>query len=79
MGRCSALHHQISARVRTAIESSGLSWVQVSHTTGIPRETLRRRLVDLSSFTVDELETVAVSLGLPFDAFVDPSHWAEVA
>lgn len=75
MGRTGAVSHLIAARVRQAIEDAGESWAGAADRTGIPRETLRRRLNDIHPFTIDELEIVAVGLGLEPDAFTDKSRW----
>lgn len=79
MGRTGALSHLIAARVRTAIDQSGTSWAQAADMTNIPRETLRRKLIDAHSFTIDDLEDVAVGLGLAPDHFIDSAVWTEAS
>lgn len=79
MGRTPILRSLVSARVRTAIDRAGQSQVGVSELTGIPRETLRRRLLDINPFTIDELEQIAEALGLAPDAFLDSRRWQEAS
>jgi transcriptional regulator with XRE-family HTH domain len=69
------LSHLITARVRSAIEASGESLTRAAALSGVPRETLRRKLEDRHPFTIDELEDVAVGLGKAPDFFVNPRPW----
>lgn len=74
------LRRQISARVQAAIDESEYSKTRVAELTGIPRETLNRRLDNVGpSFNVDELEDIARVLGLPYDAFLDAAQWPEAS
>jgi cyanate lyase len=79
MGRSPALRRQVSASVRAAIKHKDISWKQLADETGIPRETLRRRLHDINPFTVDELESIALCLGLERDAFVNLNRLREAS
>jgi len=45
--------------IERAREAAGLSILALSEATGIPRTTLKRKLGNLSAFTVGELETIA--------------------
>ncbi|MBF6187593.1 helix-turn-helix domain-containing protein [Nocardia farcinica] len=72
MERLTGKSKRVAARVRAAIEESGLSERQVAEITGIARETLRRRLVGKTAFTIDELEAIAHELGKgDYTVFVD--------
>ncbi|MFC8531861.1 helix-turn-helix domain-containing protein [Nocardia sp. NPDC057227] len=70
MAQLTPRSRQVSARVEAAIKSSPLSQTAVADITGIPRETLRRRVRGISAFTVDELESIARVLEVdPDDLF----------
>lgn len=70
MGRSPAIRHQISALVRQVLEDKEITWITISERTGIPRETLRRRLTDHNPFTVEELQLIAESLDLAPNYFL---------
>lgn len=55
---------QIAEAVRELMEAQGVSQLRLSELTGIPRATLIRRLNGQNSFTVSELASVAVNLGV---------------
>lgn len=69
MGRLTGTPQRVAARVNAAIERSDLSKSDVSDITGIPRETLRRRLAGINAFDVDELERIAQALGMDWVQF----------
>ena len=48
---------------------SGITTLQLSDLTGIPRTTLRRRLAAPGTFTIDELATICDALNIPDTAF----------
>lgn len=79
MGSTNELARQVAARVRAAIETSEYSSRHVADLTGIPRETLRRRLNDLQPFSIDEIELVARCLGIDPDAFLESARWTEAS
>lgn len=59
------LDHEVSYRVKAAIESAGISIRKLAHKSRITRTTLRRRLKAPSKFTVREIDNVAGVLDVP--------------
>lgn len=53
----------LAAAIRHEMRAAGLSVLKVSEETGIPRVTLRRRLVTNRGFTVEEVGAIAELLG----------------
>jgi transcriptional regulator with XRE-family HTH domain len=62
MGRTTT-DEAVVATVRAAMGEHQVSELGLSGSSGIPRETLRRRLSGATSFTVTELERIALALG----------------
>ena len=58
---------RVAAGVVRVMQEKGLSEVQVSERSGIPRTTLKRRLAGHSAFNVAELAAVATVLEVDFD------------
>lgn len=79
MGGSTAWSQNIAARVNTTIEDSGLSVREVADQSGIARETLRRRLANLTPFTVDELEAIAEVLDADSDTFLNSDYWSQAS
>ena len=55
---------QIARSVGAAIEQAGRTSTSVADAIGIPRSTLRRRLIGATPFTVAEIEMVAIHLDM---------------
>jgi len=55
---------QITARIIALRMAAGLSESRLADDSAIPRTTFKRRMVDPSSFTLAELESVAGVLGV---------------
>lgn len=53
----------LAARVRRSVEATGLSDSQLSRTTNIPRETLRRKLAGAGEFSTSQLHALAEATG----------------
>ncbi|MEV0357167.1 helix-turn-helix transcriptional regulator [Nocardia sp. NPDC050697] len=71
MERLTDRSRRVRARVEAAIEGSSVSQTAVADITGIPRETLRRRLRGATAFTVDEVELIARALEVDFFDLMD--------
>lgn len=56
---------RVSVRVREAFEASGATLNGLATATGIPRNTLRRRIDGHQAFTVDQLASLSQALGVP--------------
>lgn len=54
----------VAERVRSAMVEKGLTPKGLADDAGIPRTTLNRRLTGKSSFTLNELDAIAPSLGV---------------
>lgn len=53
----------VAASVDHLMDEAGVSLLSLSTKTGIPRTTLRRRVLGHTSFTVQELAAIAATLG----------------
>jgi transcriptional regulator with XRE-family HTH domain len=61
---------QITSRIEAAMESLDLSLTRLAEQSGVPRQTLARRLLDPSSFSLGELEAIARVLNSSTEALV---------
>ncbi|MFJ4653815.1 helix-turn-helix domain-containing protein [Nocardia sp. NPDC088792] len=64
--------------MKEVIEDADLSVRTAAERSGIPRETLRRRLDGLAPFDIDELEKLAAVLSVESDAFLDSQRWPDL-
>lgn len=62
---------QVAAKVVAARVAADLSEVALAEATNIPRSTLKRRLDGASPFTVEELDSIATVLGVPFASLLE--------
>jgi hypothetical protein len=80
MGSSQSLSSQIRDRVAAAIDASGQGYTPIGERAGIPKSTMERRLSGHGkAFDVDELEQLALVLGLDPDAFMDSRRWPEAS
>jgi predicted transcriptional regulator len=63
----------VAANVNRAIRARGVTVVELSETSLIPRSTLTRRLSGASPFTVAELDQIAAALNMPVASLSAPS------
>jgi transcriptional regulator with XRE-family HTH domain len=63
--------HAVASAVRKAMVDRGVSQLELSNATMIPRATLIRRLHGAQPFTVPELTAVAAYLGVRASALLD--------
>jgi len=61
----------LASKVRQAMKDAGISDSALARTTGIPRPTLRRKVLGERDFSFAELAQVAVALDIPSDALFD--------
>lgn len=61
---------RIARSVGAAIEQAGRTSTSVADAIGIPRSTLRRRLIGATPFTVAEIEAVALHLHMTPEALM---------
>ncbi len=69
----------VSQLVEVAMRSANINVESLSETTGIARVTLRRRLKEGASFTVNELDRIATALEVDFLDLVPPRGSRRVA
>jgi transcriptional regulator with XRE-family HTH domain len=61
---------QVAAKVQAILDERGITQVQVTEATGIPRPTLQRRLLGASPFNVAELDALAAFLEIDPAVFI---------
>lgn len=66
----------VAESVDHLMEEVGESLLSLSTKTGIARTTLRRRIAGQTSFTIRELELVAIALGTTVDNLIPKDHAA---
>lgn len=64
MGRYVLPMQQITDQIRQGLQDQGRSPAWLSEATGIPRETLRRRLANPGQFSLADLDRIATALGI---------------
>lgn len=60
----------VTQRVIAAMQTAGATDKGLAKDSGIARSTLQRRLTGRSSFTIDELDAIATTLGIPLSDLV---------
>lgn len=66
----STFSERTARRVRSAMDSAGMSETELARRSGIARVTLGRRLAGHGSFALNEVEAIADALDLPLEALL---------
>ena len=63
----------VAANINRAIKARGVTVLELSESSLIPRSTLNRRLQGKSPFTVAEVEQIAAALNMPLASLTTPA------
>lgn len=67
---------RVTAAVRAAYDANGISLNALATQTGIPRNSLRRRLDGHQEFTVGQVALIAEALNVPVQSLASPDEVA---